>query len=83
MPPHVLSHARIPSVHVCSNPTSPGFPQLLNQLPPRAQHVGLPDFLVAHLVHRIGAAVVIVVTAAVCTYVNIGKLTYNRGQIYA
>ena len=51
-----------PSNHVCS--TSPPLPQCLNQAPPGAQQLSLPDFLmVLHLEHMepIAATVVTVV----------------------
>ena len=42
----------MPSAHVWSNFLSPAFPQLLNQAPPRAQQLLLPDFfVVTHLGH--------------------------------
>ena len=43
--------ASMPSAHVWSNFGSPASPQFLNQAPPRAQQLCLPDFLVIpHLV---------------------------------
>ena len=42
----------MPSSQVCSNVESPLLPHLLNQAPPLAQQLRLPDFLiVAHLWH--------------------------------
>jgi len=61
------SHAWMPSSHVCSKFSA--FPHFLNQEPPEAQQLGLPDFvLVPHLEHTRPIAVVIgsVVTDDVC-----------------
>ena len=44
-------HACLPSNHVCSKFELPGSPQFLNQEPPRAQQLGLPDSVVLHLGH--------------------------------
>ena len=41
-----LSHACTPSAQVCSKFMSPSSPQVLNQAPPRAQQLRLPDFLI-------------------------------------
>ena len=43
----------MPSDQVCSNFGSPGFPQFLNQEPPRTQQVGFPALVVPHLGHAI------------------------------
>ena len=44
----------MPSVHVWSNFGSPASPQFMNQAPPRAQQLRLPDFLVIpHLRHTV------------------------------
>ena len=60
-----------PSNHVCS--TSPPLPQLLNQVPPGAQQLSLPDFLmVAHLEQIMELIVVTVV--AVAAYVGMWVL---------
>ena len=41
------------SVHVCSNFGSPGLPHCLFQIPPGAQQLSLPDFLITpHLGHK-------------------------------
>ena len=46
--------AWMPSAHVWSKFVSPTSPQFLNQAPPRAQQLPLPDFLVAtHLMHNL------------------------------
>jgi len=52
----VSSHACLPSNHVCSKFESPGSPHFLNQEPPRAQQVGLPDLVATHLEHVAAAA---------------------------
>ena len=55
----------MPCVHVWSKFESPVFPHLLNQAPPRAQQLRLPEFLtVPHLVHM-GLTVVVVGVAQV------------------
>ena len=42
----------MPSNHVCSNFESPEFPQFLNQTPPKAQQLSMPDFfMVPHFAH--------------------------------
>ena len=43
---NLLVQAWMPSSHVCSNVVSPTSPHCLNQAPPRAQQLNLPDFLV-------------------------------------
>ena len=44
--------AWMPSPHVCSKLVSPRAPQFLNQAPPRAQQLYLPDFgMIPHLGH--------------------------------
>ena len=49
-PNNVLSQAWMPSIHVWSTCVSPTSPQFLNQAPPRAQQLRLPNFLtVPHL----------------------------------
>ena len=49
---HLLVQACMPSAHVYSKSVSPTSPHLLNQEPPRAQQLSLPDFLaVPHLGH--------------------------------
>ena len=45
--------AWMPSAHVWSDCVSPTSPQLLNQAPPRAQQLGLPALLSAHLPHQL------------------------------
>ena len=51
-------HASTPSNHVCSKFESPGFPQFLNQAPPPAQQLSLPDLLlVPHLGHTIAGSI--------------------------
>ena len=53
-----------PSSHVCSVLELPLVPQLLNQAPPGAQQLSLPDFLMAaHLGHT--GVILVAVTAAV------------------
>ena len=64
---NLLLHAWMPSSHVCSKFSA--FPHFLNQEPPEAQQLGLPDFvLVPHLGHTRPIAVVIgsAVTDYVC-----------------
>ena len=52
-----------PLAHVCS--TEPPFPQSLNQAPPGAQQLGLPDFsMVPHLKHTETSAFTVVAAAA-------------------
>ena len=47
-------HVSIPSAHVWPNFVSPTFPHFLNQAPPRAQQLGLPNFLIVpHLGHTL------------------------------
>ena len=63
-----LLQAWMPSAHVCSNVESPASPHFLNQAPPRAQQLRLPDFLVVpHLGHPVllllGADVLVVVSS--------------------
>ena len=54
-------HALMPSTHVWSKFGSPGCPHFVNQAPPRAQQLGMPDFLeIPHLGH--GRLVVTVIT---------------------
>ena len=64
---NVLLQAWMPSAHVCSNIESLESPHFLNQAPPRAQQLRLPDFLVVpHLGHPVlllGADVLVVVSA--------------------
>ena len=46
-------HASVPAVHVCSNESSD--PHFLNQAPPRAQQLSMPDGRkMAHLGHFTG-----------------------------
>ena len=53
-----------PSTHVCSVLKLPLVPQFLNQAPPGAQQLSLPDFLMtAHLGHT--EAILVTVTAGV------------------
>ena len=50
--PAEYRQASMPSVHVWSTCVSPASPQFLNQAPPRAQQLRLPNFLVMpHLWH--------------------------------
>ena len=57
-----------PSVHVCPTFALPTPPQLLNQAPPGAQQLPLPDFLKEpHLAHTIVDVVAGVVTIDVVT----------------
>ena len=50
----LLLHVCMPSNHVWSNFESPGFPHLLNQVPPGAQQLRFPDFLrVPHFRHSL------------------------------
>ena len=50
---NLLVQACMPSPHVCSDVESPSSPHFLNQEPPRAQQLRLPDFLaVPHWGHR-------------------------------
>ena len=59
----------MPSFHVCSKSESPVFPHLLNQAPPPAQQLSLPDFFsVPHLGHVL-EGVVVAVTVVVVTVV--------------
>ena len=56
---NTLSQAMSPALHVCSFP-SPGFPQFLNQEPPRAQQLRLPVWpTVPHVLHT-GPVVVLI-----------------------
>ena len=69
-----LLQAWMPSLHVWSNFVLPAFPQLLNQAPPRAQQLRLPDFLLApHLTHLLlsfiaGALVFIFISVGICAW---------------
>ena len=74
-----LLQAWMPSAHVCSNVESLESPHFLNQAPPRAQQLRLPDFLVVpHLGHPVlllGADVLVVVSdvpVVVCVSVGCG-----------
>ena len=59
--------ACMPSTHVCSVLELPLAPQLLNQAPPGAQQLSLPDFLmITHLGHT-GAILVVAGTASIDT----------------
>ena len=56
------SQARKPSIHVCSTSALSAAPQFLNQAPPAAQQLRLPDFLMLpHLEHT---GLIVVVTTA-------------------
>ena len=44
-------HASMPSNHVCSKLSSPGFPHVPNQAPPRRQQLIVPDLVTPHLGH--------------------------------
>ena len=64
--------AWMPCAHVWPKFESPGFPHLLNQVPPRAQQLRLPEFLmVLHLVHT-GLTVTMVSVAAVGVVMDCG-----------
>ena len=58
-----LLHACMPSIHVLLKLESPSSPHFLNQAPPRAQQLGLPDCLtVPHLGHVVTDPDTVVVT---------------------
>ena len=62
--PTTSLQACTPSSHVCSVLELPLVPQFSNQVPPGAQQLGLPDFLMtAHLGHT--GAILVTVTAGV------------------
>ena len=68
-------HAWAPSDHLCSTLLLPTLPQLLNQAPPGAQQLALPDFSkMPHFEHVIRFAVVEVVDS-VLSEMAIGVLT--------
>ena len=69
---------------MCSNFESPFSPQFLNQEPPRAQQLSLPDFLmVPHLKHvRPVGVMVVVVAAGVDWHADIGQRNEEAGVTF-
>ena len=76
----LLLQACKPSIHVYSTFALPPFPHILNQAPPGAQQLTLPDFLkVPHLGHVIGDvitdAATVDVASGVPVDISVGVLT--------
>ena len=71
---NLLAQAWIPSDHVWSNFESPGLPHFLNQAPPRAQQLDLPDLRLPHLEHALEVVAIAVVVGGasndMCTVRN-------------